>query len=281
MKRDAPDRNLSPPRAGLFSSPLLRWGIASLLVVALGTFLIVTPSGVLSKADMVGYAVCHQIGHHSFALSGRQLPLCARCTGMFLGALVGLFGQAVVLRRGRASEFPRPAVVVVLIVFLVAWAADGVNSYLALLGGSHLYAPRNSLRLTTGALNGLTVSALIYPVVNIGLWREPKAEPTLRNLKELGLCLLLAVSLVILILSAWDVLLYPLALGSAAGVLTLLTGVNTVVVLILLRQENTVETWRQALWPISIGVVITLVQIGVIGLLRYGLTGTLEGLPIL
>ena len=49
-----------------------------------------TPLGLLGKADAIGYAVCHRIDLRSFHLGDRTLPLCARCTGMFLGTLVSL-----------------------------------------------------------------------------------------------------------------------------------------------------------------------------------------------
>ena len=35
--------------------------------------------------------VCHQIPDHSLAIGGQALPLCARCTGAFLGIVGGLF----------------------------------------------------------------------------------------------------------------------------------------------------------------------------------------------
>ncbi len=276
--RDSWDRGVGRP--GIHASaPLLRWLTVSLVALTIGAFLIATPGGLLSKARMIGYAVCHQIPSHSFTLAGRQLPLCARCTGTFLGALVGLLSHALLLRRGRAAQFPPPAILAVLIAFTLAWAADGANSYLSLVGGPSLYAPRNSLRLTTGALNGLTISALLYPVLNLGLWRAPADQPTLRNLPDLGASLLLELSLVAVILTGWDRLLYPVALLSTAGVLTLLTGVNTIIALIVLGRENSVETWLQALWPIGIGLAVTLVQLGAISLIRYGLTGTLGPLP--
>jgi len=90
------------PRGPAFPMP---WLIVVLAVTALLAFLVVTPDGLLTKADMIGYAVCHRLEGHSFTIAGRQLPLCARCTGTFIGALTGFFGQAVVLRRRRAAEF--------------------------------------------------------------------------------------------------------------------------------------------------------------------------------
>lgn len=276
--RDSWDRGVGRP--GIHASaPLLRWLTVSLMALTIGAFLIATPGGLLSRADMVGYAVCHQIPSHSFTLAGRPLPLCARCTGTFLGALVGLLSHALLLRRGRAVQFPPPAVLVVLIAFTLAWASDGVNSYLTMVGGPSLYTPTNSLRLATGALNGLTISALVYPLLNLGLWRTPTDQPALRHLRDLAAALLIQLSLIAIILTRWDLLLYPVALLSTAGVLTLLTSINTIIALILLGRENSVDTWRQALWPLAIGLTLSLLQIGAMSLLRYALTGTLGPLP--
>ena len=248
---------------------------------ALVAFALATPPGLLSKADMVAYAVCHQIESHSFVIAGTQLPLCARCTGTFLGALVGLFGQGFVLRRRRAAAFPPPGVLTILVGFTILWAADGLNSYLALIGGPHAYEPANALRLITGALNGLTMSALVYVVVNVSLWRFPREEPNIRGWRDLALLLLLESGLVGVVLSRQRFLLYPLALLSAAAVLTLLTSVNTVIAVILLGRENSVESAREALLPIAVGLLLCLVQIALIDLLRYRLTGTLQGIPSL
>jgi uncharacterized membrane protein len=265
------------PRGPAFPLPWLVVVLAGMAVLA---FLVVTPDGLLTKADMVGYAVCHRISSHSFTVAGRQLPLCARCSGTFLGALTGFLGQAVVLRRRRAAEFPAPLIIVVLVGFMLLWAADGLNSYLTLFpNGPHLYEPQNWLRLTTGALNGLTMSVLVYPVLNFTLWRRPVPERAVRNLRDLGVLLLLEAGLVGLVLTQWSFLLYPLALLSAVGVLTLLTSVNSMLVLMIVRRENVVDTWREAVVPLLAGFTLSLIQAGVIDVVRYSLTGTLEGLP--
>lgn len=257
------------------------WVTGTLLALALLVFVLATPAGLLRKADMVGYAVCHQIASHSFTIAGSQLPLCARCTGTFLGALVGLLGQAVVLRRGRAATFPPVKVLLILVGFTLTWAADGLNSYLALLGAPHIYQPANEVRLMTGALNGVTMSALVYVVFNVSVWRRPADSPNIRGLRDLGILLLMEAGLVGLVLSRQGFLLYPLALLSAVAILTLLTSVNSVLAVILLGRENSFETWRQALFAVATGLLLSLVQVGVIDLIRYALTGTLEGIPSL
>jgi uncharacterized membrane protein len=256
------------------------WLIVTLAIAAFLVFLVATPDGLLSKADMVSYAVCHRIESHSFIIAGRQLPLCARCSGTFIGALVGFFGQAVVLRRPRAAEFPPLFIIVILAGFVLLWAADGLNSYLTLFpNGPHFYGPQNWLRLTTGALNGLTMSALVYPVFNFTLWRRPVPERAIQSLRDLGVLLLLEACMVGLVLTRWFVLLYPLALLSTLGVLTLLTSVNSMLVLMIVRRENVVDGWREAFVPLLAGLTVSLIQVGVIDIVRYTLTGTLSGIP--
>ncbi|MFQ6102400.1 MAG: DUF2085 domain-containing protein [Anaerolineae bacterium] len=255
------------------------WLVVVLALAALLAFVVATPDGFLNKTDMVAYAVCHRIEAHSFVIVGHQLPLCARCTGTFLGALTGFFGQAVVLRRRRDAEFPPVPIIVILASFMLLWAADGLNSYLALLNGPHLYEPRNWLRLTTGALNGLAMSALVYPIFNFTLWRRPASTRTIRNPRDLGVLLLLEACLVGLVLTRWSFLLYPLALLSALGVLTLLTAVNSMLVVVIVRRENVVDTWREATIPLLAGFTVSLIQVSVIDVVRYALTGTLSGIP--
>ena len=116
------------------------------------------PGSLLDKADHAAYAVCHRIGDRSFFVAGRQLPLCARCSGTYLGALAGL----VVLGargHGRARDLPGLRYLLVLGLFFLAWGFDGANSYLTLFPGlPHLYEPHNLLRLITGTLEGLAIS---------------------------------------------------------------------------------------------------------------------------
>ncbi len=257
----------------------LPWLIVTLAVTAFLALLIATPGELLDKADAVACAVCGRLTAHSFIIAGRQLPLCARCTGTFIGALVGFFGQAVVLRRRRTEGFPPTLIIVILVGFTLLWASDGLNSYLTLLGGPHLYEPQNWLRLTTGALNGLTMSAIVYPVFSFTLWRRPVPERAIRNLRDLGVLLLLEAGLVGLVLTGWPFLLYPLALLSALGVLALLTTVNTMLVVMITRRENVVDTWREAIIPLLAGFTVSLIQVAVLDLVRYALVGTLEGIP--
>ncbi|HIQ02583.1 MAG TPA: DUF2085 domain-containing protein [Anaerolineales bacterium] len=257
-----------------------RWLAAVLAALTVGAYLGLTPGGVLTKADMVGYAVCHRIPSHSFFIGGRQLPLCARCTGTFLGALIGLLGQGVILRRRRASEFPPPPILALLVGFILLMGADGLNSYLSMIPGApYLYEPRQWLRLVTGTLNGLALSGILLPLVHFSLWRDITPERVIRRWRDLGVLVALEGGMVGLVLTRWPPLLYPLALAGAAGVLTMLTLINTVLVVMLTGRENRYGGWREAIGPLLAGIALAFLEVGLIDLLRYRLTGTLEGFP--
>jgi uncharacterized membrane protein len=130
------------------------------------------PSTLLGKADVVGYAICHRIPERSFILGDRHFPLCARCTGTFLGALLSLTAM-LLLRRGHASRLPPVPVLGALVAFIGFWGFDGLNSYLTFFPGApHLYEPQNWLRLTTGMLNGIALAIVVFPVFNFTLWRD-------------------------------------------------------------------------------------------------------------
>ena len=225
-------------KAGLlFRRPFWKWLVFLAVGLLLIGWLLNTPEGLLGKADAIGYAVCHRIDIRSFHLGVRQLPLCARCTGMYLGAMLGLAYQQVLGRR-RGGMPPRH-VLVVLGLFVAAFGVDGVNSYLHLFPGApSLYQPQNWLRLLTGTGMGLVISAAVFPAFNQTIWKDWDERPALPGLRSLGGLVLLALALDVIVLTENPIVLYPLALISAAGVLVLLTMIYAMILTMVFRVEN-------------------------------------------
>lgn len=272
---DLPSSPESARRRGLSASDrvllLVGLAVAAIMVVA-------TPGTLLDKADHVGYAVCHQIPVRTPFFAGRPLPLCARCSGQFLGALFGLI-FLLALGRGRAGRLPPKPVIAVLLTFLALWAFDGFNSYLSFFPSlPQLYEPHNVLRTATGTLQGVALISLVWPFFNVTLWAKTTPEPTLRGMGEAGALLALAALLTLAVSSGWDALLYPLALLSVGGTLLLLTMVNTMLLALLLKREAAASSLLAAAPLLTAGLALALLEVLAINLGRAWLTSRM-GLP--
>ncbi len=269
----APPVSSVPQKWPARALPVLFVGVAALVFAA---WLLGTPSGLLGKADAVAYAVCHRIDERSFHIGNRQLPLCARCTGTYLGVLVGIGALAVLGRR--AGGLPTRPLLVILLGFIAVMGFDGVNSYLTLFPGApHLYEPQNWLRLVTGTFNGMAMAALVFPVLNQTLWKNWENRPVLSGFRDLGALVVLGVIVIGLVLTENPAILYPLALLSALGVVVLLTMLDTTFLLILTRRDGRVERWTGALLPLVGGFTLAILQIGLIDAARFAVFRTWGG----
>jgi uncharacterized membrane protein len=254
------------------------WPVVALLALAVVAALL--PRAWVQELDWVGYAVCHRIPERSFVIGGIQLPLCARDTGMFSGALLGVISLAISQRR-RVTQFPRRPYLFALIVFFLAWGFDGFNSYMLLLRGEvFIYPSQNWLRLVTGAFMGVTLSTFVVPLFNSAIWRPELAieEPSVRSWRDVGRLVLIAVGVIAVVLWQPDFLYGPLALLSTSGVLALLMVVNALLVILLFKREAQNERWAQLVLPLVAGAFLTTLEILAIDLVRSALTRAL-GLP--
>ena len=182
-----------------------------------------------------------------------------------------------VIRQRRSSRLPPAPILTVLIGFFLLQAVDGLNSYLTLFPGlPHLYEPHNLLRFTTGALNGLTISGLVFPLFNSALWRTTDPGPSLRGWREMGILLSSVVGLIALVSTGAPVLLYPLALGSTLSVILVLTMVNTTILAMVTGREGEAQSYIQAWRPLLRGLSLSLLEMGVLILMRGFVTGWLD-----
>jgi uncharacterized membrane protein len=260
-----------------------RWP-AWLALIALGivftAWFLNAPAGLLGKADAIGYAICHRIDSRSFHVGDVQFPLCARCTGIYLGVLLGIVTLAA-MGRWRDGALPARRVIVVMVLFITALGIDGINSYTKLLPGiPSVYEPRNWLRLLTGILTGVAVSGLIYPVFNQTLWLNWRDRPIVRGLRELFTIVLAAIILGGLILTGNPFILYPLAILSTAGVVMLMAMLNAVLFLLLTGTANKATHWRHIILPLTVGLTVTFSIILTIDVLRFAFTHTWDGFVI-
>ncbi len=265
----------NPRRAAIALNP---WPLA--IAVAIGLLAMLLPQQVGALGNMVGYAVCHRIPDRSFFVGGTQLPLCARDTGMFTAALATMAVYISVEPR-RVALFPRLPHALPLIGLFLAWAFDGVNSYLLLATRQvFLYEPQNWLRLVTGAGMGVSLGACVVALFNSAVWKPElmAMQPSVGSWREVGRLLIIAACVVLVVLWQPAFLYGPLAVLSALGAFTLLTIVNALFVLLATKRQSAMSAWNQLGWPMAIGAFLTFNEIMLIVIARQALTASL-GLP--
>jgi Predicted membrane protein (DUF2085) len=147
-----------------FAGAEIAWSVGILLAT-------VVASRPASQVSSAGYAfalaiyaagslICHQRPGRSFHLLGAQMPVCARCAGIYAGAAVA--ASVWWLRTLEASHrlprpYPGPAIRVLLVSAL---PAAGTLLYEWTTG----HTPGNWMRLTSGAPLGATAAWVLLRV---------------------------------------------------------------------------------------------------------------------
>jgi uncharacterized membrane protein len=244
----------------------------SIPAAIISLFIAATPPGLWEKARIIGYALCHQLPDRSFFIHEHQSPLCARCTGMYLGFFIGLI-FLIVRRRTHSARMPTTAMVAVLIGFITIMGIDGINSTISIIPGApQLYHTTNIHRLITGTLFGIAMCLLFFPVFSTALWRQPSGDRSVKNWRELIVMVLAALVLDVVVLTQADWLFYPITILSIAGPLLLLGFMGAIIVLTLRNLANTLDRWRQLTIPLFAGAALGLVLITLMDFFRASIT---------
>lgn len=186
----------------------------------------------------MGSAVCHQMAERSFLFHGMQMPLCARCTGIYTGVFFAFcfFFWKKRIQAGKPFSLQQAVVTGTAILPV---GLDGVGSYLGLWESSQL------MRILTGSLVGAVVPGFLLMAGNFDPKRENRT-PIYEKTAEI--LLLLAVS-VFFGLCLWLGLLLPVgAVFSVMGEVLLWGGLVWLVLKNLLRDS------KIPLWKISLAV---------------------------
>ena len=127
--------------------------------------------------ERMGSAVCHQMAERSFIFDGMQMPLCARCTGIYIGAFFAFCFFFLKKRMGNGRPFSvMQALLTGLAVLPVG--IDGVGSYLGFWESSQL------MRIFSGSLVGAVVPGFLLMAVNMDT-KKSDDEPIYERTAEL------------------------------------------------------------------------------------------------
>ncbi len=126
----------------------------------------------------IGFAVCHQIPSRTFSQGGDFLPVCARCSGLYIGFFLSLLFLLITSKK--RSQYPSAGLMLVTVAFLLLLILDGIISTFR-LSYFCLKLDSNSWRFLTGLLGGYSLPVFSIPLFNFFFYREHLESPILEN----------------------------------------------------------------------------------------------------
>ncbi len=258
--------------------------IGGLFLASGGMVLLMPPWTPAERFTFFGHGLCHQLPGHSYVIGGVQLPLCARCSGIYLGALLALVWY-VVRGKGTSATLPQMPILLAMLTSFVFLGIDGINSYVnftvntmggSLLGLGPVYEPQNLARILTGMFLGITIATLLLSVVNSALWEHPSPRPLVSGWGELaamlgtGVMVALAVNAQV----AWTA--QPISLLIGLGLLAVFLSMNMLVTTTLLGREGKGQGLLSLAPAALLALGLALVELSLLAGLRTVLTDSLN-----
>ncbi|MDD3776095.1 MAG: DUF2085 domain-containing protein [Actinomycetota bacterium] len=112
----------------------------------------------------LGSSLCHQNPARSFACSGLAMPVCARCTGIYIAILISSLTISLVDRKSR-NILPSGKILWGMLPFLLLM---GLDVGLSTLG---IYETGNMVSFLTGFMVGWCIPLILLPVRNLLLFK--------------------------------------------------------------------------------------------------------------
>ena len=198
----------------------------------------------------VGSGLCHQIPARSLFFNDVQLPLCARCTGIYVGFITAFlilaFTYRSMTRQGGLSRFFYP----VAAVLVLPMVYDGFSSYLG------FRATTNGLRLVTGAAFGAALAPIIYALIADALMARGEEAKVLGDISSRVLYLCAVPLTVAVVYIVGNISVFASYILVASSVLSLFTLTALAVIATLPPFYRTVSNVRTALVPCVVALVL-------------------------
>ncbi len=236
----------------------------------LGVAFLAAPWPLEGKLWAAAHGLCAQREGHLLSFGGHFLPLCARDSGLYLGALLGV---AYLLSRGRwlAVGRPRRSFWKVFFVILGLFGVDVANSVGVDWFQSGVYPPHNLLRVATGMLLGTFLSVPLLWAVNLSFRARRPDRPLLPRAWDAVALFGISGLGTALLWSGFAPLYGPLAALSFLGMLFLLLAANFLWLLTVLHGRDTLPGSGEAWPPLFWASLASVVEMALLSFLRYRL----------
>ncbi|MCL4378815.1 MAG: DUF2085 domain-containing protein [Actinobacteria bacterium] len=143
--------------------------------------------------NSLGFSVCHQIPERTLFFGKILMPVCSRCSGIYIGFLISIIFLFLTFRK-KESDLPPVYIMILSIMFILSAIVDGALSYLG------VYETNNILRLITGYLFGSGIAIIIYPIFVYQYYKVSRWERIFYHFKYFIYFMAVSLSIMIIML---------------------------------------------------------------------------------
>jgi uncharacterized membrane protein len=212
--------------------------------------------------SFLGGGLCHQKVERSFSIDSLNMPVCSRCTGIYLGILLSLLALILIERKIK-GEFPSLKIVLISVGVFLIMGLDVVLSTIGLIQSS------NIIRMITGFMSGWFMVLLLFPLANNSMFKRFARKNYLDSRKKFLTWLAAGIVGVILFIFTNQ---FAFIFWSTLSVLGLIAFITLILFIIFFslnrRLLGSIDSWKKYLAVIAAGMISSSVLLSIFSYLR-------------
>jgi uncharacterized membrane protein len=122
------------------------------------------PKGIFEFLEFIGYGACHRRFNLSFNYMQAYMPVCSRCTGIYVGVLLSA-ALILLFERKIKTQFSGRKIIATIAILFAAMAAESGLSLLKIIPAY------NTARFLTGYAVGWFLPLFLIPLLNSVVFR--------------------------------------------------------------------------------------------------------------
>ena len=212
--------------------------------------------------SFLGGGLCHQEVERTFSIDSLNMPVCSRCTGIYLGILLSLLALILIERKIK-GEFPSLKIVLISVGVFLVMGLDVVLSTIGLIRSS------NIIRMVTGFMTGWFIVLLLFPLANNSMFKRFVRKSYLDDWKKFIIWIIAGIVGMILFIFTYQ---YAFIFWSTLEILGLITFITLILFIIFFSLNRkllgSIDTWKKYLAAIAVGVVSSAALLSLFSYLR-------------
>ena len=191
---------------------------------------------IMNLYRIAGSMICHQLPSRTLYVNELPLPLCARDTGIYIGAFISV-SYIYLSKRKKADSPPGIKTTLVLCFLMLLMIIDGCTSYLG------IRETNNILRYYSGTFFGLSLPFFLIPAA----YYNPAIKNTKKSMYSIYEILILIVINFVVGYLLFEIKILPWILPSTVTIISLIYVIARIVFTVVVRAAAARKPFTQIL----------------------------------